>query len=112
MRRYHALKQQFVLTKVPQKNGGKSKMIRGISLVAICFVASATGALAQSQLPPPSPFPNMFQGTPQEQAACRPDSQRFCREEIPDTFRVLACLQKNRQQISVSCRRVLESHGQ
>ena len=88
-------------------------MIRGISLVAMLFVAGATGALAQQQPPAPiSPFPNLFQGTPQEQAACPPDSTRFCKDDIPDTFRVLACLQKNRAQISVSCRRVLESHGQ
>jgi hypothetical protein len=88
-------------------------MIRGISLVAMLFVAGATGALAQQQPPAPFPaFPNMFEGTPQEQAACRPDATRFCKEALPDTFRVLACLQKNRTQISVSCRRVLESHGQ
>jgi hypothetical protein len=31
---------------------------------------------------------------------------------VPDTFRVLACLQQNRRQISTPCRRVLESHGQ
>jgi hypothetical protein len=86
-------------------------MIRCV-VIATLFMAGVSGASAQGQLPAPSPFPNMFQGTPQEQAACRPDSQRFCRDDIPDTFRVLACLQKNRAQISTPCRRVLESHGQ
>jgi len=57
------------------------------------------------------PIPN-FEGTPEEQAACRPDSQRFCKEAMPDTFLVLACLQKNRAKISHACQKVLASHGQ
>jgi hypothetical protein len=61
---------------------------------------------------PPSAAPDMFKGTPEEQAACRRDSTTLCREAIPDTFRVLACLQQNRQRISKACREVLESHGQ
>ena len=87
-------------------------MIRCV-VIATFFMAGMTAALAQTQAPAPFPaFPSMFQGTPQEQAACRPDSTRFCKDDIPDTFRVLACLQRNRAQISVPCRRVLESHGQ
>jgi hypothetical protein len=88
------------------------KMLR-FAAIATFLIAGATGALAQGQQQAPVPaFPSMFQGTQQEQAACRGDSQRYCKDDIPDTFRVLACLQKNRQQITVACRRVLESHGQ
>lgn len=91
-------------------------MVRGgmVVLAAIPLLSLATGALAQapSEKPIPSPFRNLFQGTPEEQAACRPDSTRFCRDAEPDTFRVLACLQRNRTKISAACRRVLESHGQ
>ena len=50
------------------------------------------------------------QGTPQEQAACRRDSTRFCRDVIDNDQRVLACLQKHRRQISAGCRAVLEQH--
>ena len=57
------------------------------------------------------PIPN-FEGTPEEQAACKPDSQRFCKEAMPDTFLVLACLQKNRHRISSACQKVLANHGQ
>lgn len=93
-------------------------MVRGVMvvLVVIPLLSLATGALAQAPsekpAPIPSPFQNLFQGTPEEQAACRPDSTRFCRDAEPDTFRVLACLQRNRTKISVACRKVLESHGQ
>lgn len=93
-------------------------MVRGgmAVLVAILPLSVVNGALAQapSQKPAPfpSPFQNMFQGTPEEQAACAPDSSKFCRDAEPDTFRVLACLQRNRTKISVACRKVLERHGQ
>ena len=81
--------------------------------LAVVFACLTTAAWAQSQAPRPlpPPLPN-FQGTPEEQAACRPDVDRFCREAVPDTFRVLTCLQSERTRISAQCRRVLESHGQ
>jgi hypothetical protein len=56
------------------------------------------------------------QGTPQEQAACKPDVIKFCKpllnSNTPATFSILACLQSNREQISKACLAVLESHGQ
>ena len=59
-----------------------------------------------------SPQGGLFQGTPEEQAACAPDSTKFCRDLIPDTFRVLACLQEHRKQLRRVCQKVLEDHGQ
>ena len=85
----------------------------GRAVLATGFVFVASGAQAQAPAPAPfPPFPNIFQGTPEEQAACRPDSTRFCKAAEPDSFRVLACLQQNRAKISIACRKVLESHGQ
>jgi len=84
-------------------------------LTAILAFSMATDALAQDPRKPapfPSPFQDMFQGTPEEQAACSPDSGRFCRDAEPDALRVLACLQRNRSKISAACRKVLERHGQ
>ncbi len=54
----------------------------------------------------------LLQGTAEEQRACVRDVQRHCREAMPDTFRVLACLQAQRNKISKPCLAVLESHGQ
>ena len=79
--------------------------------VPLCLATDVT-AQAQSQKSAPNPFPDPFQGTPEEQAACRPDSSKFCREFEPDSLRVLACLQRNRTKISQPCLRVLQSHGQ
>ena len=53
------------------------------------------------------------QGTPKEQAACRPDVHQFCSSIKPGSNDVmfLLCLQTNRAKLSKACRDVLESHG-
>ena len=55
-----------------------------------------------------------FEGTPQEQAACRPDVRKHCREIKPDagSGAFLACLQAHRAKLSRACRQILESNGQ
>ena len=90
-------------------------MLRKLTLLTAVVVACLTPALAQLPFPPlPLPFPPlpMPQGTPEEQAACSPDVQKYCETALPDTMRVLACLQANRAKISTACNRVLVSHGQ
>ncbi len=52
-------------------------------------------------------------GTDQEERACAPDVQRFCRKLMDQgDFTVLACLKENRPKLSPACRHVLVSHGQ
>jgi hypothetical protein len=52
-------------------------------------------------------------GTPEEQAACSRDVERYCRKVIDQgDFTVLACLQQNRPKISKACDLVLKNHGQ
>ncbi|MBV8791373.1 MAG: hypothetical protein JO237_04895 [Pseudolabrys sp.] len=55
---------------------------------------------------------SLFQGTPEERAACAPDSSRFCADAMPDTMKVLSCLQDHREKLRKICRKVLEDHGQ
>jgi hypothetical protein len=90
-------------------------MFRKVTLLIAVLAACATPSLAQLPLPfPPLPFPPlpMPQGSPEERAACAPDVQKFCESALPDTMRVLACLQGNRARISAACNRVLVSNGQ
>ena len=69
--------------------------------VTLSSLALSTTAFAQSM------------GTPQEQAACSRDAQRFCRSVISQgDMAVLACFQQNRAKISRACDAVLRSHGQ
>jgi hypothetical protein len=88
---------------------GKAVFTIAVTLFAI--------APAGAQMPPqPPPVANPFnvpgqRGTDQERDACHPDVMKFCREMVPDQFRVLGCLQSNRTRLSNACRGVLTSHG-
>jgi hypothetical protein len=84
-------------------------MIRRFMLIFAIFLTTS-GATLFAQTPPPSG--GLFEGTPQEQAACRPDTMKYCREFVPDSMQVLACLQRQRAKISKACQEVLSSHGQ
>src|SRR5262249_55325584 len=67
---------------------------------AMCLILAASGAFAQSS-----------EGTPEEQDAYHRDAVRFCKDAIPDTFKVLTCLESTRTKIREACRAVLRSHG-
>ena len=74
------------------------KLLLAITLLSLSL---STAAFAQSM------------GTPQEQAACSRDAQRFCRTVISQgDMAVLSCFQQNRAKISRACDAVLRSHGQ
>ena len=89
-------------------------MIRSAALVLAGSLLSATASFAQGPpLPLPLPFPN-FQGTPEEQRACRPDVVKMCKEVLGqnDNTIVLRCLQANKVKLSTSCHAVLAHYGQ
>ena len=71
--------------------------------LALLSLSVSTAAVAQQQR----------SGTPQEQAACTRDVQRFCRSVIDQgDFTILACLQQHRPKLSAACNQVLKNHGQ
>jgi len=69
-------------------------------IAALALIAVSTQSFAQGHM-----------GTPQEQAACRRDAQRFCRQQMSDDMAVQQCLQQHRTTLSKSCQKVFESHG-
>ena len=72
--------------------------------LSVLSISVSTGAVAQQQ---------QRSGTPEEQAACSRDVQRFCRPVIDQgDFTVLACLQQNRPKLTKACDLVLKNHGQ
>ena len=75
-------------------------MIRTI-LIAATLIGVGSTALAASQ------------GTPEQQAACRPDVRRFCHKlkETDGDDAFLQCLELNRDSLSKPCRSMLESYG-
>lgn len=78
-------------------------MHRFFLALTLLSVSMSTAAIAQQQR----------SGTPEEQAACSRDVQRYCRPVIDQgDFTVLACLQQNRPKLSAACNQVLKTHGQ
>jgi hypothetical protein len=69
-------------------------------LLAAALAAVSTLTFAQS-------------GTPEEQAACRPDVRRFCHaiKEQDGDQAFLGCLELQRDRLSEACRNVLKDHG-
>lgn len=89
-------------------------MKTGIYAVIFLILTFGGAAVAaeRGQTQAPAPQGDLFSGTPEEQAACSPDATRYCSDAIPDTFRVLACLQDHRQKLRKACQKVLTDHGQ
>jgi len=81
------------------------------SLVVLLATLSAQAQMQMQSQPPRAPNPN-YQGTTNDQEACEAPALRFCRAEIPDQFKVLACLQRNRANIGKACQAVLSAYGQ
>ena len=81
---------------------------------AFVLISMSGPAFAADEARPPSPPGNTLQykGAPEDQAACGPDSNKFCKDAIPDTFRVLACLEENRDKLRKARQKVLEDNGQ
>ena len=78
-----------------------SKFFMALTLLSLSL---STSASAQQQ---------QCSGTPEEQAACSRDVQRYCRSVINQgDLTVLACLQQNRPKLSKACEQVLKNHGQ
>jgi hypothetical protein len=90
-------------------------MIRSVVLVLAASLLGASASFAQGPppLPLPLPFPN-FEGTPEEQRACRPDVVKLCKDYLGqnDKTVVLRCLQANRVRLSTPCHGVLAHYGQ
>jgi hypothetical protein len=77
------------------------KIVLALSLLSL---TASTGAFAQG---------GARGGSPEEQAACTRDVQKFCRPVIDQgDFTILACLKENRAKISQACDQVLKNHGQ
>jgi hypothetical protein len=81
--------------------------------VLTAFLVLGPVGLAKAQQPatPFPPLPNLMKGTPEEEAACAPDSAKFCKRFEPDALQVLGCLQQNRTRISKACQTVLRNRG-
>jgi len=93
---------------------GGDPMLHRLSLAFVIVLLATLSAQAQAQTQgqPQRPGNPNYQGTANDQDACEPAALKFCRAEIPDQFKVLACLQRNRPNIGKACQAVLSAYGQ
>ena len=76
-------------------------MVRSVSLLFAILLMSGA-ALAETQ--------SSQENTPEDRA-CRGDARRFCKDDIPDQFKVGSCLQAHKDRLTRSCKTVLDGHG-
>jgi hypothetical protein len=75
--------------------------------IALSVALSVGGVAVQS-----AASAEEYRGTWEQQMACTPDVWRLCSDQIPDTNRIVACLQQNIPQLSSGCRAVFQSNNQ
>jgi hypothetical protein len=75
--------------------------------MALSVALAIGGIVAQG-----AAFAQEYRGTMEQQMACTPDVWRLCSDQIPDTNRIVACLQQNTPQLSSACRAVFRSNNQ
>jgi hypothetical protein len=87
---------------------GRPRVTYKTKLAAGFVLAAAAAAVV---IPPAAPA-QALSGTPQEQAACRPDVAKHCKGLQGDDDNVFVdCLVSHAPQLSQKCRKVLEAHG-
>jgi Spy/CpxP family protein refolding chaperone len=69
------------------------------ALALLAAVATSASALAQTP-------------TAAQRAACKPDFDKFCAGTMPGGGRILACLNKQRDQLSDACKKALDTSKQ
>ena len=69
--------------------------VRRLTMAALLVTGSS--ALAQEN-----------RGTEEQRVACTPDVLRLCSWEIPNVDRIVACLRREKSQLSAGCRQVLK----
>lgn len=52
---------------------------------------------------------SIAEGTPEQRAACTPDVFRLCSSEIPNVTKIIACLKKEKTNLSVGCQAVFNT---
>jgi hypothetical protein len=75
----------------------------GVAVALTCLVVGTTGAMAQDS--------GEYRGTAEQQSACMNDVFRLCWNDIPNVSRIVACLQRDRAQLSAACRSVFNQNS-
>ena len=78
---------------------------RLVALIVAAVVATLHAAGAQVANQPIGP-------TPEQRAACQADYDKFCVGMIPGDGRIIACLRRQYDELSESCKKLLDANKQ
>ena len=81
-------------------------MAQFVEKFAGTFVRSAAAAVGIFLLIVAAPFSSanaQYRGTPEMQQACTPDVMRLCNADVPDVDKIVACMKRNRANLSPAC---------
>ncbi|WP_407154346.1 hypothetical protein [Bradyrhizobium sp. STM 3557] len=70
-------------------------------IVLIAAAAGSNAAVREQELP--------FQPTAEQRAACEADYNKFCLGMIPGQGRIIACLSRQYDQLSESCKKLVDA---
>src|SRR5207248_3833696 len=82
--------------------------VRELSMRADRVLISFAISIACGMAVENAAFSQDYRGTWKQQMACTPDVWRLCSAQVPDVNRIVACLQRNSQQLSGPCRAAIE----
>ncbi|HXW29846.1 MAG TPA: hypothetical protein VEK55_10825 [Xanthobacteraceae bacterium] len=88
--------------------GGIGSKIAGLWARTLGAGPTHAFAMAALLLAGSSALAEDYRGTEQQRVACTPDVFRLCSWEIPNVDRIVACLRREKSQLSPGCRQVFE----
>ena len=69
-------------------------------------ICKLTGSVAVALTLVSPSTPSFALGTAEQRAACTPDAFRLCSSEIPNVDRIVACMKRQKANLSSACRAV------
>lgn len=85
------------MSKFETKTSATVRRLGYAFILGVALTANSTASFAE-------------QGTAEQRAACTGDVFRLCKSEIPDVDRIVACMKKQKANLSTPCRAVFASN--
>jgi hypothetical protein len=65
------------------------------AVIAVAVAGTLVGSISSATA--------QYRGTPEMQQACTPDVMRLCNADVPDVDKIVACMKRNRANLSPAC---------
>ena len=78
----------------------KQHVVSSLAISLAMNLAIAIGGFAALQ---GTAIAQDYRGTQEQQMACTPDVMRLCNDDLPDVDKIVACMKRNRANLSPAC---------